>query len=717
MHQIAQNNRSGQLSVLDVPAPLVQAGHVLIANTASLISVGTERSMRQSAQLSLIERARRRPNQVRRVIKQMLQNGVISTYKSTTNILDQTTPLGYSSAGLVLACGHGVQEFKPGDRVASNGPHAGVVCVPRRLCARIPENVSFEHATFSVLSAIAMQGTRLARLDLGATALVIGLGLVGQLTVALLKASGVKVIGIDPDPTRCNLAKKMGADYTAIEASKSDLTALSNGLGMDAIIITASTPSQEPIKLAAEAVRKKGRIVLVGVVGLELDRSLFYAKECEFVVSCSYGPGRYDPDYEERGHDYPAAYVRWTEQRNIETALYLMSAGRLDVSPLISHRFPIEKALNAYELVEKQSESCMGIILQYDSELEIKPATAISLPVPDPPSPTGLAVAVLGAGNFARNTLLPAIIKAGGCNFHAVCSAKGLSAEHFKNKFRFAHVAADETQIFADPAVNAVFILTRHHQHADQAMQALMAGKHVFVEKPLCITLEELARFESLYASAHKNQPTPILMVGFNRRFSPAALQLHRFFKPVQQPLTVSIRFNAGAIPRESWIQNDEVGGGRIIGEACHALDLAVFLTQSLPVKIYAESIGKTMPDQISDDQCIITMRHANGSISSIIYTASGDPAYPKERVEVFGGGRVGVIDDFRILTTSVAGRNRVFKSKSQDKGHCAEIIAFRDAIIENRPPPISWPEIRAVTLASILAVQSIREGIAFEIT
>jgi predicted dehydrogenase/threonine dehydrogenase-like Zn-dependent dehydrogenase len=617
--------------------------------------------------------------------------------------------MGYSSAGVVLGCGAGVQEFKPGDRVASNGPHAGVVSVSRHLCAHIPDNISFDHAAFTVLGAIALQGVRNAKVQVGETVLVVGLGLVGQLTVAILRSSGIRVLGTDPDESRCQLAVQMGAWMARPNMNATEVEGLTQGLGADAVVLTASTTLQGPIDLAANAVRKKGRVVLVGVVGLTLDRRPFYFKEAEFVVSCSYGPGRYDPSYEEKGMDYPAAYVRWTEQRNFQAVLNLMGNGQLDVTPLISHRFDIEKAVKAYDLIENH-QPYLGILLQYPET--IVPKKSIELKLTD--KTTGkLGIGVLGVGNFAKMVLIPAIKEKSELRPHMICSAGGVSAVQIGEKVGFKIATTDEAEVFASPDVSAVFVLTRHNDHARQVVAALRAGKNVFVEKPLAMTLEELAEIES--ALVDHASSGAVLMVGFNRRFSPAAQKVKAFFSKVTGPKTVQVRFNAGAIPAEHWTQDETLGGGRIIGEACHAIDLAVYLTGSLPVRVYAESVGAGGTSPVTDDQCFITIRHVDGSITSVSYQSGGDKAFPKERVEMYAGGRVAVIDDFRKAEGWVNGKAHTLWSGSQNKGHKAEIASFT-AALQGSELGMSWDEMKSVTAASILAVRSIREGMPFEL-
>ena len=739
MKQVIQNVRNGGLGLVTLPDPIAQPGHVLIANRSSVISAGTEKMVRELAQKSLVGKARERPDHVRRVLQKARSEGLWNTIQQVREKLDEPMPMGYCSAGVVLACGDGVQDYQPGDLVASNGPHAEISCVPKNLCARVPDNVPLDQAAFAVLGAIALQGVRLSRTTLGETALVIGLGLIGQIAVALLKAAGARVIATDLDAAKCELARTMGAKVARPGIEAKDLLAITGDLGADAVLITASTKSNAPIDLAANAVRQKGRVVLVGVVGLELDRRPFYFKEAEFVVSCSYGPGRYDPRYEEGGLDYPAAYVRWTEQRNLQAILDLMGSGRLDLSPLISHRFSIDEATKAYELIESGSEPYLGIVLEYPRSDSVGETRTIELQQADagtekgsdpvcrngpegaahkrglPPFPRHRAgsrplnVGCLGAGNFARAVLLPKLCSIAEVSPAVLCSAGGISAAHTGKKLGFARATSDEAEVFADATVDAVFVITRHDLHARQVVEAVRAGKHVFVEKPLCLTVEELADIEAQVQAA--DDRTGLVMVGFNRRFSPAAVVVKRFFSDYCSPLTVSIRFNAGAIPADHWTQDEAIGGGRIIGEACHAIDLATFLAGAPPVRVFAESIGGPNAPEITDDQCFITLRHANGSISNIAYLAGGDKGYPKEQIEVIGGGKVAVIHDFRSSEGWSGGKRKKLWRGSQDKGHSAELQAFVEAVRSGGPVPITWDEIRATSLAAILAVRSLREG------
>jgi predicted dehydrogenase/threonine dehydrogenase-like Zn-dependent dehydrogenase len=706
MQHLTHNHRNGKLRIDRAPIPSVRPGHVLIANRASVISAGTERAARELAKQSLIARARRQPDRVARILQRIHRNGLRSTVRQILDKLDDPVSLGYCSAGVVLECGAGVREFKPGDRVASNGPHAEVVCVPRHLCARIPEGVPFDQAAFSALGAIALEGVRLSRITLGETAFIIGLGLVGQLAVALVKAAGGRVIATDPDDSKCRLALVQGAAVARPGLEAGEILALTAGLGADAVLIAAATPSNGPVELAGEAVRKKGRVVVVGAVGMNLPRSPYYYKEAQLVVSCSYGPGRYDPSYEAGGRDYPPAYVRWTEQRNMQAVLDLAGAGQLPLAGLITHRFPIEQAHAAYDLIEKSREPYLGIVLEYpDKPLE---AHARKLDLHAAPTSGTCGIGWLGAGEFSRGVLLPALAELPAARLETLWSARGLSGAHLGQKLGFAAVTSDEQLVFDNPRVDAVVIATRHDQHARQVIQAIRAGKHVFVEKPLALTARELDQIEEALAGDRR---AGVLLVGFNRRFSTAAKIARDHLANVRGPLTISIRINAGSVPADHWIHDPQVGGGRIVGEACHAIDLATFLTASPVVRVFAESAGGPDAVPLSDDRCFLTLRHANGSVTSVAYLAGGDPSLAKERVEIFGGDQVVLIDDFRGVTVWSGGKKRRAWRGRQDKGHRAEMETFVNVVTEGGPAPIPWDQLRSTTLSSILAVQSLREG------
>ena len=713
MHQVLQNISTGRTALVEGPVPHRGTGQVLIANAASVISAGTEKMVIELGRKSLLAKARERPDHVRRLWEKARQEGLGSAIRAARARLDEPLTMGYASAGIVIEVGDGVDGFKPGDRVASNGPHAGVVAVAKNLCARVPDNVAFEHAAFTVLGAIALQAVRLSRASLGETVFVIGLGLVGQLAVALLKAAGCRVFGADLDPSKCELAMKMGALMARPGLAAHEIEAETGGLGADAVVITASTASNGPIDLAAAAVRKKGRVVLVGVVGLALDRRPFYFKEAEFVVSCSYGPGRYDPAYEEGGQDYPAAYVRWTEQRNMDAVLTLMASGALDVSPLITHRFAIEDAERAYALIERGDESYLGILLQYPTERPDKIQRQIRLPEQFParqvPGSTGIAV--LGAGNFARTTLLPELKKRSEVRRIALCSASGMSATHYGPRFGFDLATTDDNAAIRHAEVDAVYILTRHHQHAGQVAAALGAGKHVFCEKPLCLKDSELRRIVQA-SNAHGQS---IIMVGYNRRFAPQARQLKNFLAKSHEPMVMHYRVNAGYIPADHWVHDPEQGGGRIIGEVCHFVDFMTFLTDSLPVRVAAQALPNAQ--RYRDDNVVVSLVFADGSSGTITYVANGDKAFSKERLEVFGGGAVAVLDDFRRLELVRGGRKQVVKSRfSQDKGHRGELDAFIHALKNGGPWPISLRVMAAVSLATFAIGESLQRGEAVEI-
>lgn len=706
MRQVVQSVRSGETTVRELPEPIAFPGGVVVANVASVVSAGTERSLVELTRKTLIGKARERPEDVRRVLRKLKEEGVLSTFRQVNAKLDEPFPLGYSSAGIVLECGRGVQDLKPGDWVATVAPHAGIVSIGKNLCARIPDSVNFEQAAYTSLAAIALQGVRLARVSLGERVLVIGLGLVGQICVALLKAQGCQVFGVDLDPKRLELASQFGVDATDTGAPLEAVQAFTEGQGVDAVVIAASTTSNQPIEFAAAACRPKGRIVLVGVAGLELPRPPFFAKELEFTVSFSLGPGRGDAAYEERGHDYPIGHARWTAQRNMQAALELMAAGKLPVERLTTHRFPIERAAEAYQLITSSCDPSLGILLQYPPAAPARKRRTELRST----SPAGeeLGISFIGAGNFARVALLPLISAEAGIALRGVCTAKGLNADHSARKHDFAFATTDTDEIWADRDTGAVFIATRHDLHAELVVSALRAGKHVFVEKPLCISFDQLVRIEACVTELGRD--CPMIMVGFNRRFSPTLTRLRAFFSATT-PLSVAYRFASGPLPADHWTQNEEIGGGRIIGEACHAIDTCVALAGGLPSRVYAESVDKAGSLQTTDDRVFITLRHANGSVSSISYQAAGDIGFPKERIEVLGTGRSAVSDNWDSLTLWSGGRKTNARG-GKDKGHRSELREFLKACKGASSWPIPWDELYGVAEASLLAVKSLREGL-----
>jgi predicted dehydrogenase/threonine dehydrogenase-like Zn-dependent dehydrogenase len=721
MRQVVQNYRTGELKIADVPAPTVRPGSVLVSVAASLVSAGTERTMVDLAQSSLLEKARKRPDQVRQVIDKVKLEGLFTTYQKVMNKLDTLSPLGYSCAGIVLAAGEAVTDLHPGDRVACAGAgyanHAQIVSVPRNLVAPIPSEddpVSMEAAAFTTVGAIALQGIRQAAPTLGETVAVIGLGLVGQLTVQLLKANGCRVLGMDLRADRCALAEQVGADGTATSnGAFADLVSRwTGGRGADAVIIAASTRSNVPVELSARISRDRGRVVAVGLVGLDVPRKPFYEKEVDLRLSRSYGPGRYDPGYEEHGHDYPIGYVRWTENRNMQAFLDLLAQGKLDVEPLITHRFPIEEATAAYELITgDQADEALGVILTYPDAQE-EESSVVWLDEQRERSGrqrSEVRLGLIGAGNFAQGVLLPALEGVRHARLRAVCSASGLSARHVAEQHGTAYCTAEAERLFEDDDVDAVLIATRHGAHARLVIQALEARKQVFVEKPLSIDEGQLRQIVEAYNGQRVNG-APLLMVGFNRRFAPLAVAMEEFLSGAG-PLVAHYRVNAGYIPPDSWIHDPVEGGGRIIGEVCHFVDFLQFLTGADPVTVHATSL-RSSGDEIPEDNLVIEIAFGDGSVGSILYAANGDKAFPKERVEAFGGGRVAVLDNFRRLEMVRNGRRRVKRSWfQQDKGHKGELMAFTQAVRQGSPSPISFDSLVKTTLATFRIRDALRTG------
>jgi len=717
MKQVLQNLKNGTVTVTDVPAPVARPGFVIVRTAASLISAGTERMTVEAGQKSLIGRAVQQPALVKQVIQKARNEGVVSTFDAVRSKLASLVALGYSAAGTVVEVGEGVTSFRPGDRVACAGvgyaSHAEVLSVPRNLCVRLPESVGFDAAAFGTLGAIAMQGVRLAELTLGETVVVIGLGLIGQLTVQLLKAHGCRVFGIDLDEKKILLAKQLGADEGCApdDDAKQRVMAWSRGRGADAVLITAASESNQPVELAGEISRAKGRVVAVGAVGLNIPRQPYYNRELTFRISMSYGPGRYDPEYEERGHDYPFAYVRWTEGRNIEAFLDLLAEGRIDVEPLITHRFSLDETERAYKLITgKLNEPYLGVVLQYDLDRELEPRIQLAAKPEATTTARGVRVGLIGAGNYARAMLLPNL-KIAGAEFRAVATASGVSARQVGERFGFRSCVSGVEEVLADKEINLVVIATRHDSHAELAQRALAGGRHVFVEKPLALNDEEL---DTVIASASKSEGQ--LMVGFNRRFSPLAEAAREFFNERQTPLSINYRVNAGRVPPGHWAHHPSEGGGRIIGEVCHFIDLMHFLTGSLVTRVFAESISSATHDIVPEDSVFITLRLADGSNGSIAYLAEGNSALPKERIEVFGGGKSFVIEDFRSAIAYENGRENKTKLREQDKGQRDEVRAVCDMVLEGKPSPISLDDLATTTRATFRILDSLRTGLPVEV-
>lgn len=691
---------TGATEIADVPSPAPSAGNLLIRTTRSLISSGTERMLLEFGKAGPLEKARQQPDKVKMVLEKVRTDGLLPTIAAVRHKLDQPLAMGYCNVGRVLEVGAGISGFAVGDRVASNGSHAEIVRVPMNLAARIPDSVSDEEAAFTVVAAIGLQGIRLVQPTLGESVVVTGLGLIGLLSVQLLRAHGCRVLGIDPDPAKLEVARRFGAE-TAQVSDGNDVvaaaTAFSRGRGVDAVLITAATTSNEPVHQAALMSRKRGRIVLVGVAGLELSRADFYEKELTFQVSCSYGPGRYDPKYERDGHDYPVGLVRWTEQRNFEAVLDMMADGRLDVRPLISHRFAFSDAARAYGVVGG-AEPSLGIVLTYRSDAEATDETLresrVSLSSAAEPrvAPTGARLGFVGAGNYATAVLIPAF-KAAGAELALIASAGGASGVHAGRKFGFRETTTDASSVFARDGIHAVIVTTRHDSHARFVLQALAARRHVFVEKPLCLTIDELTSI----SAAHAQAPGVLLMVGFNRRFAPQVRKVKELLQGVSAPKSFVMTVNAGAIPPEHWTQDANVGGGRILGEACHFVDLLRFLADA-PIVSHAASYMDTS----TRDTVNIELRFADGSIGSIHYFANGSKAFPKERLEIFTQGRVLQLDNFRRLQGFGWPGFTSMNLWRQDKGQKDCAAAFVRALEAGGPAPISFGEIEEVSRVSI---------------
>jgi polar amino acid transport system substrate-binding protein len=712
--QILQNLKTGAVTVTDVPAPVVRPGFVMIRTAASLISAGTERMTVEAGQKSLLGRAVDQPALVKQVIQKARTEGVINTIEAVRSKLGSLVALGYSAAGTVIEVGVGVTEFHPGDRVACAGvgyaSHAEVLAVPKNLCVRVPEEVSFDAAACSTLGAIALQGVRLAEPTLGEFVVVIGLGLIGQLAVQLLKANGCRVFGIEPEESKIELARSLGADAGCApdDEARRRVTEWSRGRGADAVLITASTPSSsQPVELAGEISRQKGRVVVVGAVGLNLPRKPYYDRELSFKISMSYGPGRYDPEYEERGHDYPVGYVRWTEGRNIEAFLDLVATRRVNVEELITHRFQLVESEEAYQLITGD-KPYLGVLLQYDTSRDL--GSRVPLPGKTSAPQASVRLGLIGAGGYARAMLLPNF-KAAGVEFRSIATASGVTARSVGEQHGFRSCVSKAEEVIDDEDTNLVVIATRHDTHAKLAQLGLERGRHVFVEKPLALNEEELW---SLISAAERSPGQ--LMVGFNRRFSPGAVAAKEFFSGRTTPLSINYRVNAGRVPPGHWAHDPQEGGGRIIGEVCHFIDLMHFLTTSLTTRVFAEAVSGTSRDVINDDSVFITLRFLDGSNGSIAYLAEGDRALPKERIEIFGGGKSFVIDDFRSTQAFHNGREIKAKPREQDKGQKQEVRAVCDMVREGNAAPIALADLATTTRATFRILDSLRTGLPVEV-
>ena len=698
MKQLQQSLKDGLTEIIDVPLPGYAAGEIRIRSRCSLISAGTERMLVNFGKANLLDKARQQPDKVRQVLQKAKTDGVQATLKAVQSKLNEPIAMGYSHVGVVDAVGTKISGFSCGDRVVSNGSHAEIVVVPENLVARIPDNVTDEAASFTVVSAIALQGVRLAEVSLGERVAVIGLGLIGLLTAQLLRAQGCQVIGLDYDDKKLALAREFGATTVNLSSDSDavdEAMIFSQNHGVDAVLITAATDSAEPIKAAAQMSRQRGRVILVGVADLALSRDDFYKKELSFQVSCSYGPGRYDPAYEEKGQDYPFGFVRWTEQRNFQAVLQLMADGKLDVSRLITHRFAFEEAAQAYALLNDAKASPIGIMLTYQSgEISTPEAASIQYTPVSSAYEGQLQLAFIGAGNYAKNVLIPAF-KSARAGLQSVSSRHGITAANVARQFGFAEATSDIESQIAGPAP-ALIITTRHDSHAGLVLAGLKAGKHVFVEKPLCLTYEDLAEIEAFHQESAER---PILMVGFNRRFSPLIQKMKALLSQNAAPKSFIYTINAGAIPLDHWTQDSQIGGGRIIGEACHFIDLLRFLAGSRITDI----VTSKMECQ-ANDVAAITLSFADGSIGTIHYVANGHRSVAKERLEVFCDGKILQLDNFRKLTGFGWKNFSSQTSRSQDKGQAECARCFLDAIMKGAPEPIALEQLFEVTRFSLHA-------------
>lgn len=716
MKQLVQDVGTGETRVIDAPAPLPDRGQVLIEVAASAVSAGTERSVVSFGEKSLVSKALARPDLVRQVLSKVTRDGLLNTVAAVRQQLAEPIALGYALSGVVRDVGAGVTEFKPGDRVAAAGGgyavHAEIVVVPINLVVRIPDDVDHEAAAFTTLGAIALQGIRLADVRLGESVGVIGLGLLGLLTVQQLGAAGCRVIGLDPKPERAQQAAALGAHagLSTAEAFAQACEAATGGRGVDAVLITADTPSSDPVTLAGRVARDRGRVIVVGAVGLELPRKPYFEKELEFRISRSYGPGRYDAGYEEHGHDYPIGYVRWTEKRNMEAVVALMAEGKLDPRSLVTHRVPIDEGVRAYDIIKGATgEPSMGVLLTYPSFGSERLASSRRMAVTATAAGGAITVGLVGCGKFAKGVLLPIIKKDPRASLVGVCSATGKSSRLTAEQFGFAYCGTDAQAVIGDPGVNTVVIATRHHLHARQTITGLTAGKHVFVEKPLCLNEDELALVSGTYREIAARGAAPLLMVDFNRRFAPMAVELRAFMSGASEPLAIQYRVNGGRIPLDHWTQDPAQGGGRLVGEMVHFIDWAIWMAGDEPAGVHAVATANS--GAYNDDNVALTLRFRKGSIAHVLYLANGGRALGKERIEVHGGGRSAVLDDFGALELADGARRRRKRTYlGRDKGHAAGWTRFADAIANGGPSPIPFDEIATTMRTTFAARQSLRE-------
>jgi polar amino acid transport system substrate-binding protein len=715
MKQLTQKLRDGRMDVIDVPVPIVRKGALLVRNLYSVISAGTEGSTVRAARQSLIGKARERPQQAKQMLELLAQSGPVQAYRTFTKKLDSYSPLGYSSAGVVIAVGDGVCGFAPGDKVACAGAtanHSEVITVPENLCVKLRPDADLQQAAYNTLGAIALQGIRQADLRLGETCAVVGLGLLGQLACLLLRAGGIRVVGIDVNPAMVKLAQKHAADLAGERGEiglAERIREFTGGIGVDAVVITAATRDTDPVNFAGCIARQKGKVVIVGDVATGFDREPhYYRKELDVRMSCSYGPGRYDPSYEEHGIDYPPAYVRWTEKRNMEAFQHLVYSRRLDLGYLTTHLFELSDAAQAYELIAEHTEPHVGIVLKYSDRPLVESTVALSKTA-QPLKSGDIGLAFVGAGSYAMSHLLPNLPKEPWIRKRTVMTASGLSSRTVAERFGFERCTSDESQIFDDASVNLVFVATRHDTHAEYVQKALRAGKSVFVEKPLCINDHDLTEITDLMNDP--GAPGGALMVGFNRRFSPLVTFIRESLGT--GPMSMIYRVNAGALQGDSWIQDRPRSGGRIIGEACHFIDLLTFLNGSVPKRVQLFGLDDPAGHQ---DTVSISLQFANGSIGTVCYFANGPKSLPKEYVELYRAGATAVLRDFKEAEILSAGKTRRQKLVFQDKGQATMMRRVLDAVKAGASAPIPFGEIAAVSRATLRAVDSLNSGSVLDV-
>ncbi len=713
MKQVLQYDREKKIRVKEIPTPQMKSVGLVVDNKSSLISVGTERSIIELSQMSIIGKAKQRPDAVKMVLDKIKTEGLKSTYNKVMGKLSAPLPLGYSCSGIVREVHNSVDAYTVGERVACAGfgyaSHSETIFVPTNLAVKIPDSVSHDEASFVTLGAIALQGVRVADLRLGETVAVIGLGLLGQITCMLLEASGCKVIGMDIDPEKLIQAKACGASKTCMSdsAAVSTIMEQTSGHGVDAVIITAATESAGPVSLAGEICREKGTVVVVGAVKMDIPRKDYYNKELSLKLSRSYGPGRYDYSYEEAGNDYPFSYVRWTENRNMDAFIQLIAKNKINIKQLITHRFDIAQARDGYKLISGTTdEKFMGVILNYNQTTNRIKETTTEVKLTSPNQNCETNIGFIGAGGFASGVLLPNMKQVGGYNFKSIVSGSGISADSSSERFGFESTVSTTNELMQNKDIGTVFIANRHNQHADLVLEAMQNDKSVFVEKPLCMNQEELNKIITQY---NRNQPR--MMVGFNRRFAPIIKEIKQKLQENDYPLSMYYRVNGGFIPSGTWIQDAETGGGRIIGEVCHFVDLLSYITDSPICKVEAESLA--MPDERfrSDDNIQITLRFENGSVGTINYVASGNTKVSKEYLEIFGGGMAITMDDFRTLTIADDKNTKIDKKQSQDKGHNAMLKSFCESLKQKSASPIPFTEIVNGTEATFAILESLSQG------